>query len=502
MRPLLAAALILTLGCAHQASSPSTSTSTSTSTDLGYWANRGDLIRPPPPPMAEELPLPGIARWRLDNGLDVIVVPRRDLPVVSFSVAIRAGSYDEEKDRTQGVADFTAAMLRKGTATRTADEISQAIDFIGGSLDAGASMQSSTAGCTSLTKDAPLCLDLLADVLLRPTFPEAEMAEVRDQVLAALGARHDDPHQLAAEHFDNFFFGEDHPDGWVLEPAHVKRITRAQLQAFWQSTYRPNNAILAIAGDVDAATMRAQIERLFGAWQAGPVLPRPADRLRLPEHRGTRVLLVDKPDLTQATLMFGSRGLRHTDRDWYAATLVNYVLGGSDFSSRLMIEVRAKRGLTYGIGSSFGATLYEGAFRVSAATRNESAVEAFSVAVDEIRKMKRAGPTAVELAKAKGFYAGSYPLGLESAAGVARNIVAAELHGLGLDYVRRLPLRLSAVALAQAQAAALERLDPDNLSVVVVGKAEAIEPQLAAAKLPFERVDFRAPIGAAARSKN
>jgi len=480
-----------------------------------YWKGRSDLIRPPAPPPARALTLPRVDRWTLKNGLEVVAVPRGGLPIVSFTMAIKAGGYDEQKDRTQGVADFTAAMLRKGTRKgtrqRSADEISEAIDGVGGSLDAVASMENSMVTCSVLVRDGALCLELLSAMLLTPTFPETEMEEIRDQILAALASRTDDPHQLAAEHFDNLLFGEDHPDGWVLAEDHVRAIKRETLLAFWKSFYRPNNAVLAVAGDFDVRTIKTAVARAFESWRPAPLPARPA--FQIPSFPHTRVVLVDKPDLTQATLMLGQAGIRHQDPDWYAATLVNYVLGGSDFSSRLMTEVRSKRGLTYGIGSSFGNTLYQGALRISAATRNETAWDALSVTIEEVRKMKASGPTSEELAKAKGYYAGSIPFQLESAAGIAQGIVAAELHGLGLSYVRDLPVRLAAVDEATARATALARLTPDDMAIVVVGRASIIEPQLRQpavnlAGLPtglpmpglaFERVDYRAPISSARR---
>jgi len=465
--------------------------------DLSFWQNRKDLITAPPPPVPAELPLPNVARWKLPNGLDVVAVPRGDLPIVSFSLAIKAGAYDEQKDRTQGVADFTAGMLRHGAGKRSAEQIADTIDSAGGSLEAGSDDESTMVTCSVLATRADTCLSLLADVLLRPTFPEKEMGEIRDQILASLAQRTDDPHLLAAEHFDNLLFGEKHPDGWVLTPEHVRAITRDKLLAFWKTFYRPNNAILAVAGDIDPAAIKTRIARAFGAWAPGPIQLRPL--FEIPPAHGKRVILVDKPELSQATLMFGHAGIRHGDPDWYAVTLVNYVLGGSDFSSRLMQEVRSKRGLTYGIGSSFGASLYQGAFRVSASTRNETAWDALSVATGELRKMKDAGPSEDELAKAKGYYAGSLPFTSESAAGLAHALVAADLHGLGVDYVRTLALRLAAVDRSGADAAASKWLHPDDLSIVIVGRADVVGPELQKAKLPFERVDSRAPISAAAR---
>jgi len=513
----LAALAIVWSTCAHEPSSPRTAPpATAVMTtgaagagaprtivvdaqrpDLTFWQHRKDLITAPPPPVPAALPLPRVSRWKLPNGLETVAVPRGDLPIVSFSLAIKAGAYDEQKDRTQGVADFTAGMLRHGAGKRSAEQIADTIDIAGGVLEAGSDAESTLVTCSVLATRADTCLSLLADVLLRPTFPEKEIGEVRDQMLASLAQRADDPHLLAAEHFDNLLFGEGHPDGWVLTPEHVRGITRDKLLAFWKTFYRPNNAILAIAGDIDPAAMKTRVERAFGGWAAVAVPQRPA--FEIPPAHGKRVILVDKPELSQATLMFGHAGIRHGDPDWYAVTLVNYVLGGSDFSSRLMQEVRSKRGLTYGIGSSFGASLYQGAFRVSASTRNETAWDALSVATGELSKMKASGPNEDELAKAKGFYAGSTPFTLESAAGLAHALLAADLHGLGVEYVRTLALRLAAVDRAAADAAAKKWLDPDDLAIVIVGRADVVGPELKKARLPFERVDARAPISAAAR---
>lgn len=464
---------------------------------IEYWAGRKDLIRSPAPPKPTELALPPVQRFTLKNGLQVIVVARKDLPVVSFGIAVQAGGYDERRDQL-GVSDFVASMLRRGTKTRSADDISNAIDFVGGSLDAHASNEGTTAGCSALSKDSKLCLDLLSDILLHPSFPEGEMGEVRDEMLAAIAARFDNPHELSNAHFENQLFGEQHPEGWVMTADDARKITRENLEEFWKTFYRPNHAILAVAGDVDAPKLRVGIEKAFGGWARGKVPERPT--WTIPKIAQTRILLVDRPDSTQATFVLGHQGIKHADPRWYAATLMNYVLGGSDFASRLMIEVRAKRGLTYGIGSSFGSTLYQGAFRVAGSTKSESTWEALLASVNEIRRMKTEGPTQVELDKAKGYYAGSYPFKLQTSAGVAQALVAAELHGLGAGYVRELPLRLAAVDTAAAKAAGGELLSPDTMLVVIVGKAAAIEPQLKDKGIAYEKINFKDPISAAARA--
>ncbi len=503
------------LGCA--ASAPPKPAASSGSIDVQYesipkpaappaaatfWTGRTDLIKSPPPPKPEALALPKIDRFTLPNGVQVIVVARKDLPVVSFSLAVGAGGYDESRDNL-GVSDFVAAMLRKGTKngtkTRSADDISRAIDFVGGALDAQASNEGTTVACSSLSKDARLCLDLLSDVLLHPSFPESEMGDVRDQMLAAVASRYDSPNDLAEAHFDNQLFGESHPDGWVLTADDVRKIDRARLEMFWKTYYQPNRAILAVTGDVDVARLRPRIEKAFRPW-ANPGSHMARAPFLVKPIAATRILLVDRPDLTQATIVLGHTGINHADPRWYAVTLMNYVLGGSDFSSRLMTEVRSKRGLTYGIGSSFGASLYTGAFRVSAATKNETVWDALLASVNEIRRMQAEGPTFAEIDKAKGYFAGSYPFSLQTAAGIAGALVGAEQHDLGIGYVRDLPLRLAAVDEAQAKAAAKDFLHPDTLLVVIVGKGDVIEPQLAKSGIQYERINFKDPINASARA--
>jgi zinc protease len=478
------------------AKSPAGAPAPPTAPDLSYWQNRKDLISAPAPPPARPLELPPIERWKMASGLEVMVVPRKDPPVVTVAMSVRAGLYDEER-RTLGVASFTAEMLRKGTRRRTADQIAEAIDAAGGSLTTAAASERSGIECTVLSKDAELCLDLLADMLLEPTFPEQEMGEVRDGLVGSIKQRYDDPRLLAEAHFDNLLFGDDHPDGWVPMPEDIERVTRADLQGFWRAYYRPNNSLLVVAGDVDVAGLRRSLDRRLGGWKGAPVPPRREPVI--PPRHGKRFVLVDKDDLTQSTLLFGHPGIKHSDPDWYAATMVNYVLGGSDFSSRLMVEVRARRGLTYGISSSYGASLYQGAFEVEAATRNESAWAALSASLEELRRMKAEGPSAPELAKARGFYAGSTPFNLQSVASLADSIATAELHGLGVSYVRDLAVRLAAVDVAQARAAAAAHLLPDDVIVVIVGKGAAVAPQLEKAGVTFERVDYRAPISGAAR---
>ena len=203
--------------------------------------------------------------------------------MVSFGIAVQAGGYDEQRDQL-GVSDFVASMLRRGTKTRSADDISNAIDFVGGSLDAQASNEATNAGCSSLSKDAKLCLDLLSDILLHPSFPESEMGEVRDEMLAAIAARFDNPHALANAHFENLLFGEKHPDGWILAAEDVRKITRDEPGRVLEDVLPPEPRHPRRRGRRrrgEAARRHREGVRRLGAWQgAGARRPGPSRRSR------------------------------------------------------------------------------------------------------------------------------------------------------------------------------------------------------------------------------
>ena len=268
-----------------------------------FWTGRTDLIAAPPPPKPEALALPKIDRFTLANGMQVIVVAAQGAAGRQLrATAVQAGGYDEDRENL-GVSDFVAAMLRKGTKsgskTRSADDISRAIDFVGG---ARSTRRPRTRGprspvrrCRRTRRSASTSC---SDVLLHPSFPESEMGDVRDQMLAAVASRYDNPGELAEAHFDNQLFGEKHPNGWVLTADDVRKIDRAKLTKFWKTFYHPNHAILALAGDVDAAHLRVQLEKAFHDAGRARTRPRgPAGRSRLPPGRADH-LLVDRPDLT------------------------------------------------------------------------------------------------------------------------------------------------------------------------------------------------------------
>lgn len=452
-------------------------------------------LEPPPTPPAAPLSVPSVAHSTLHNHLALAVLARHDLPLVHVTLSVPLGGYDESRAEL-GFATLTAAMLTKGTTRHSGDALAALIESRGGELAAGAEDDTTHVSCQGLSRDLPLCFELIAEVVSRPTFPAAELGPVKDQIIAALEQRRDQPGDLADDHFENLVYGDAHPDGWVLTPEDVSRTKRSDLVAFWKRA-TPEGATLAVSGDVDAEHVQRLAEAAFGAWRGPRSKPRP--RFVMRPAQATHVWLVDKPELSQATFVLGHASLRKSDPDLYAFELVNDALGGSDFSSRLMQEVRVRRALTYGIGSEIGAGLYDGVFRVTASSKNETVVEALRETIAQLALMKAQGPTALELAHAQSYWAGSYPFSLENPGALLEALVRAKRHGLDDAFVKELAVRLAHVTVPEAAAIARHRLDPEHLVVVIVGRAEAIRPALVAAALPFTERSARDPISGGAR---
>ena len=461
------------------------------------WAG-AQLISAPPAAPPQAVKVRGLSRFSLRNGLEVVVVSAHEVPMVDVTLVVRAGGLDEGPSE-QGLASFTGQMLRKGTVKRNAAALSKAIDSIGGTLGVDAGEENTSVHCGALSRDLATCIELLSDVSLHPTFPPEAMAEVRDRLIAAVEQVRDNKDALAEAHFANLLFGEKHPRGLITTAKDIASIKPAQLAAFHKKYFAAQNAILAVAGDVDATKLKAQLDKAFGA------LPRGKKNVRkeppLPPHSGIETVLVDRSDLSQTRIVFGAPGVRHRDPDFFAALLANYTLGGGAFSSRLMQRIRAKGGKTYGISSRFEANEWLGAFAVAASVPNEYALATLDEVRAEMRAMHDKGPTDEEIAAAKAHMAGSYALRVQTPAQLVSALVAAELHGLGLDYVENWPLKVAAVTPQEVRAAAAKHFDADGGVLVMVGKADVVAPQLAKASLKAEITSFLAPISASLRKK-
>ncbi len=405
-------------------------------------------------------------RFVMPNGLTVLVVEQHALPIIQLQTLVKAGSAQDPPNKA-GLANLVASLLDEGTTTRTSKKLAEQIEFVGGSLAAKAEEDFTSATARVLKKDADLGFELLADILQHPAFPERELERVRNQLLGEIVAEKDDPGQVAAKAFNQLVF-DRHPYSWPANGTEetLPRISRSDVRGFYAREYLPNQTILSIVGDLTAEEARALVTRHFGGWRKGPTPARTAATPKVIEKPIERRI---EKDLTQTTIMLGHLGISRTNPDFYAVTVMNYILGAGGFSSRLMDSIRDNQGLAYGVGSHFDANVMPGAFAVSLQTRNESAHQAISGVLAELKGMRDAPVTDQELAEAKAYLIGSFPLRLDTTAKLAGVLCLVELYGLGLDYFTQYLRLIQQVSKEDVLRVAQQYLHPDRYALVLVG---------------------------------
>jgi zinc protease len=423
----------------------------------------------------EEIKLPPMKSETLSNGLEVLVIEHHELPVVAFRLVLKTGAAFDPKGEA-GLASLTADLLRKGTKTRSATEISEALDFVGGSLSTGADRDATFVTCKVLKRYFDTGLDLLADVVLNPTFAEEEIDRLKSQTTSSLMQQKDDPNVVVSWEFDRQLFGQ-HPFANPTEGTvnSLKSLRRDDIVAYHQSFYRPNNAILCIVGDVKPKEVLTKVEAKFSGWKKGK-LPE-ISFSSPPPVSGYRILLVDKPDLTQSNIKFGHLGVDRSNPDYFPLVLMNYILGGS-YVSRLNNVVRVEKGLTYGIWSQFEMNKERGAFVVTTFTRNDSTLNAIRASLVELKRIREQGVTKEELKEAKSFYRGYFPLRFETPEQIATRILETKIYNLGKDYLRDYRENMDKVTIEEVNGVAQKYIGPDNLVFVVVSNAEEVKSDL------------------------
>ena len=415
-------------------------------------------------------PLPARAapiahREVLPNGIVLLVAERPGVPIVAARVFVRAGAAFEPADRS-GLANLTGALLTRGTAKRTGPEIDSAIEFVGGSLEAGASRDGLTASLSVLKRDMTLGFDLLSEVVLGPTFPQEELTRKVAQIQAAIKRSEEDPNTVAARALSRLVY-PNHPYGRPVEGMieSVGKLTRDDVVAFYRSHARPDSTIVVVVGDVTGDEARREIVKRFGGW-AKPVAAVPTVPSATPS--GTpQSETITKP-LTQATLMLGRQAIRQTDPDYFPLAVASYVLGGGS-ASRLYARVRDEGGLAYAVYSYVSPARYGAAFSVSSQTRTAEIPKVSDILREELERMVREPVKDDELALAKDYLIGSFPLRLDTTAKVADFVIAIEEQGLGLDYADRYKASIAKVTAADVQRVARKFFPPDSFSRVVVG---------------------------------
>jgi zinc protease len=401
----------------------------------------------------------------LPNGIVLLVAERPAVPIVAARVFMRAGAVFDPPGQG-GLANLTGALLTRGTAKHTGPQIDEAIEFVGGSLEAGAGRDGLTASVAVLKRSLPLGLDLLAEVVLSPAFPEAERQRKVAQIQAAIKRSEEEPNTVAARALARLVFDAHayaSPVDGTIES--VGRLTRDDVVGFHQRNVRPDSTIIAVVGDITVAEARREVLARFGAWTR-PSTPLPSTPA--PASVPTPRTEVVARDLTQATIALGRQAIRQVDPDYFPLAVAAYVLGGGS-ASRLYARVRDEGGLAYSVYAYPSPARYGAALTVTAQTRVGEVPRVLDILREEQARLVRDRVSDDELRLAKDYLIGSFPLRLDTTAKVADFIVAIEQQGLGLDYADRYKASIARVTAADVQRVAARFFGPDTFSRVVVG---------------------------------
>jgi zinc protease len=450
---------------------------------------------PPPPAPAREIRFPAFEQRTLDNGLRVVVIEQHEQPLVSLRLMMNAGKAYEPAGKS-GLAEATSSLVTKGTATRDAQQLAETIDFVGGNLGASTGVEAAYASASVTSDQIDLGFDLLSDVALRPSFPQDELDRWRRQALSNLQIELQSASYLADTALQKLIFG-DYPYGRPTSGTvqSLAGLTREDLVAFHQRLWVPNEAILAVVGDVKPADAFARAERAFGGWKKGETARLPT--LDAPRPGKPRIVVIDKPDAVQTEIRLGQVGIAYRDPDLFTAEVYNVVLGGNP-SARLYEEIRRKRGLSYGANSHFQQETQPGFFEVSTFTKTETTVDALGLAFDVLRGLQQQPVPDSELNPAKTFVTGAFPLEVETAEGIAARVLEAMHFGYGREFLESYDDRISKVSAAEIQRFARERIQPDRMTVVLVGNAsvftDALKKKYGEVEvIPAAEVDFLQP---------
>jgi predicted Zn-dependent peptidase len=421
---------------------------------------------------AAQVKLPPYSREVLPNGTVVYLVHKTGLPLVSFHVVVKGGN-ESEPDGLAGVASLAAGLLRRGTAQATADQFNEELDGLGGSFGANVNDQATTISAEFLSKDFDRGLGLVADAVLHPAFPEAEVRKALARTADGIKTMKDNPGASISHYSNHYFFGAAHPYGRVPDEASIDRIRREDILQYHGRMFVGKNLIVVVAGDFDPQAALRSVREKFGAAPAGEAYRWAEDHPPVAAG-GNRVLLVDKPDATQTYFYISQPGVRRSSPDRVTLNLVNTLFGGR-FTSMLNDELRVNSGLTYGASSRVDLNRLTGEILIASYTRTDTTGKAIDLALEVLKRLHDRGITAEQLASAKAYVKGTYPpQRLQTADQIANVLAEMELYGLGRDEVDDFFQRVDGVTLEQANAAIRKYYGTDNLTFVLLGNAAKI----------------------------
>jgi zinc protease len=432
---------------------------------------------PPPPTAPRTVQFPKPVEKTLPNGLRVVVVQRSEMPLVSAQLLIKSGG-EVDPSELSGVADMTATLLTRGTTTKSATQIAEAIEALGGSLNSGAGWDASSITTSVMSSRIGPAMEILADVLRNPTFKDEEIERLRRQYLNSLKVSLGTPGLIARFVAARVVY-RDAPYGHPLSgtPESLPRIKHDDIVRLHDTFYRPDNAVLIIGGDITAENGFALAQKYLGDW------PKPLAELRpmaittpASEPGNRRILVIDKPDAGQTAVLATRSGINRDSPDYFRGIVANSVLNG--YSGRLNWEIRVKRGLSYGARSELEMRHWAGSFNASAQTKNESGAEVASLTLAEISKLATGDLPDSELTPRKASLIGGFARGMETTSGLVGQVSSLALYGVSLDEINRYVSSVQAIKAEDVKNFAATRLSADSTSVIVVGDAKKFLPAL------------------------
>ena len=434
-----------------------------------------DFLKQPPPPLpARAIKLPTAYETILPNGLAVIVVEDSRLPLISYRLALRTGDAHDPAE-LPGLMDMLTGLLTEGTESRTSREIADEVARLGATLQAGANSDHTTVAASSLTIFGDNVLELLADIALRPVFPASEVELTKQNTKESLKQQRAQPSFLAGEMVARVMFGEHPYHVTSPSPESVDATTREQLVEFHRSMFIPNNAVLFVVGDVQQNSVLQQVETLFGGWQPGNVA---GDDFPAPPVRTSRAAyIVDRPGSAQANIVISNAGITRTSADYFPLLLMHTVLG-ANASSRLFMNLREDKGYTYGAYSSLDARRTAGTFRATAEVRTPVTGESLKEFFYELNRIRNEPVSEKEIADAKSYLTGVFPLRLETQEGLVDQLLQIKMFGLPENYLEIYRSHIQAVTISEVQEVAKKYVKPDEAAIVIVGDGAQLLEQI------------------------
>ena len=431
---------------------------------------------PPPPATPRPVQFPKPVEKTLANGLRVIVIDRPGTPLVTAQLVIKNGG-EVDPPELAGLGNMLADLVTKGTEKRSATQIAEEIEALGGTLYSSARWDSTRIGVDVMSPKIGPAIDILADVVRRPTFKAEEIDRLRQQTLDDLTVELGEPGSIARYVASRVIFG-DAPYGQPLAGTTetITRISRDDFLKYHQRWYRPDNAILVMGGDIRSLKAFTLAQQYFGDWKK-PAGPLPALTAPKPvATAGPRVVVVDKADAGQAAVLVARTGIERTNPDYYRGLVANSVLSG--YSGRLNQEIRIKRGLSYGAGSQLDTRRSVGPFVASAQTKNQSAVQVAELLLGEVSRLATAPVTDIELNPRKAVVVGNFARNLETNNGLVTQVASLAVYDINFAEINRYIGNVQSITASEVQSFAGSHLDAKTTSVVVVGNAKEFLPEL------------------------